>query len=42
MIITNSLEELTNAVYLASDKVVHGTMSDDGSGLKLRLIKLYH
>ena len=42
MIIVNSLEELTNTVYLASDTVVHGAMSDDGSGRKLRLGKLYH
>ena len=38
MIIANSLEELTNTVYLASDTVVHGAMSDDDSGWKFRLL----
>lgn len=42
MIIANSLEELTNTVYLASDTVVHGAMSDDDSGWKLRLGGLCH
>ena len=42
MIISNSLGELTDIVYLASDKVVHGAMSDDGSGWKLRQGKVYH
>ena len=42
MIIADSLEELTNTVYLASDTVVHETMSDDGSCWKLRLGKLYY
>ena len=37
MIIANSLEELTNIVYLAYDTVVHGAMYDDGFGK----IKLY-
>ena len=37
MIIANSLEELTNIVYLACDTVVHGAMYDDGFGK----IKLY-
>ena len=42
MIIANSLGELTDTVYLASDTVVHGAMSDDGSGWRLRLGKVYH
>ena len=42
MIIANSLEELTNTVYLASDTVVHGAISDDDSGWKLRLGGLRH
>lgn len=42
MIIANSFKDLTNAVYLASNKVVHGALSDDGLGWKLRLSKLYH
>ena len=42
MIIANSLGELTDIVYLAGDTVVHGTMSDDCSGWKLRLGKVYH
>ena len=42
MVVANSLEELTNTVYLSSDTAVHGAMSDDGSGWKLRQGKLYH
>ena len=42
MIIANSLEELTNTVYLANDTVVYRAMSDDDSGWQLRLGKLYH
>lgn len=42
MIIANSLGELTDTVHLASDTVVHGAMSDDGSGWKLRQGKLYN
>lgn len=42
MIKANSLGEFTDTVHLASDTAVHGAMSDDGSGWKLRQGKSYN